>query len=92
MPLGAVHMVVRGMVQGVGFRFFVRQLASRLEVTGWVKNLPDGAVEICAEGEEPTLASFIERVKEGPRFGRVADVEMERIEPSRSRSGFTIEF
>lgn len=92
MPEGAVHMVARGMVQGVGFRFFVRDQASRFNVTGWVKNLPDGSVEVYAEGDEEMLSAFIERVKEGPRFGRVTNMELERLEPSHAYTGFGIQF
>lgn len=92
MPDSAVHMVMRGMVQGVGFRFFVREQASRFGVRGWVKNLSDGSVEVYAEGDEETLSEFIERVEEGPRFGRVTDMEMERLEPSHVFTGFSIQF
>jgi acylphosphatase len=92
MPESAIHMIVRGMVQGVGFRFFVRQLASRFGVNGWVKNLPDGSVEVYAEGEENVLSPFIESVEAGPRFGRVTGVQKEQVAPSNSHTGFNIEF
>jgi acylphosphatase len=92
MPESAIHMIVRGMVQGVGFRFFVRREASRFGVTGWVKNLPDGSVEVYAEGEENALSPFIESVEEGPRFSRVKGVEKERVTPTHSHSGFGIEY
>ena len=92
MPDGAVHMVVRGRVQGVGFRFFARDEALQYGVTGWVKNLPDGSVEVYAEGEGEVLSAFIERMKEGPGLGYVTDVEVERRAPYRAYTGFRIEF
>ncbi len=92
MPDRSVHMVVRGRVQGVGFRFFTREHASRCGLAGWVKNLDDGAVEIYAEGDEIVLDDFVERIEHGPRFGHVADVEKEYGEVSGDYSDFTIEF
>ncbi len=88
----AIHMTARGRVQGVGFRFFVREQASRYGVKGWVKNRADGSVEILAEGDRATLLEFMERIREGPRFGRISDLDVEWMEPSRDFAGFTIEF
>lgn len=64
--------VVRGSVQGVGFRFFVVRAAMELGLTGWVANLPDGAVRCVAEGDGAALESFVERLRVGPA---AADVE-----------------
>lgn len=88
----AVHMTARGRVQGVGFRFFVRELASLFGVKGWVRNCSDGAVEIYAEGNRDVLREFMERVKDGPRFGSVHDLDVEWTEPSNDYASFTIEF
>ncbi len=66
--------VVTGRVQGVGFRYFVRTLARELRLAGWVRNRPDGAVEIEAAGAESTLGEFARRLlAEGP--GRPVHVE-----------------
>jgi acylphosphatase len=92
MSTRAVHMIVRGMVQGVGFRFFVREKASRFAIDGWVRNLPDGSVEVYAEGDEEPLSGFIARIEEGPRFGHVSDVETDWPEPTHSFDGFEITF
>jgi acylphosphatase len=69
-----VHAVVRGVVQGVGFRFFVVHVARRYDLTGWVRNLGDGSVEVTAEGERGMLNDFVGELKVGPAASRVTDV------------------
>ena len=88
----AVHIIADGRVQGVGFRFFVRQHASSLGLTGWVRNCIDGKVEIHAEGEHATLELFIGHVRQGPTFGHVDDLVIEWTQPERIYSGFDITF
>jgi acylphosphatase len=85
-------MVVHGRVQGVGFRYFVRQHARDRGITGWVKNLPGRDVEIHAEGEKADVDEFIDRVKEGPSFSHVTDVDIDWLEPSDQYSSFDIRF
>ncbi len=77
--------VVRGRVQGVGFRFFAERSARDLGIRGWVRNLPDGAVETAAEGEEPAVEEYLGRLRRGPFGSRVDDVAIEALEPQ----GFT---
>jgi len=60
-----VHVVVSGVVQGVGFRFFVLRVARKMGLVGWVKNLPTGDVEILAEGPRGLVNSFVEDVRVG---------------------------
>jgi acylphosphatase len=72
-----VHLIVSGMVQGVGFRYHVHHSARRHYLTGWVKNLPDGRVETVAEGAEEELREFVKEVKKGARFSQVDDVQVE---------------
>jgi len=62
---------VRGRVQGVGFRYFVRRLARGLELSGWVANRADGSVEVAAAGSPPALAELEARLGEGPALARV---------------------
>jgi acylphosphatase len=81
--------VVRGCVQGVGYRYFVLRQASALGVSGFARNLPDGEVEVVAEGPESALADLEERLREGPSFASVSAVEREELAP-RGDSGFHI--
>ncbi|KMY44820.1 hypothetical protein AC622_11800 [Bacillus sp. FJAT-27916] len=70
------HLIVSGFVQGVGFRYYTERLAFSYKIKGWVRNLPDGTVEIVAQGHEEPLYAFIEEIKKGPGFSRVIDVQM----------------
>ncbi len=68
--------IVRGRVQGVGFRYFVERNARELGLTGWVRNLPDGSsVEVEAEGERAKLEELLARLHQGPRMAAVDKVE-----------------
>lgn len=75
-----VHAFVAGHVQGVGFRWHVRKWARHLEVQGWVRNLPDGRVELMAQGPRPKLQALLEKVREGPAGSRVTSVDQRPIE------------
>jgi acylphosphatase len=68
----AVHVLVSGRVQGVGFRYFTREVAARCGLGGWVKNLDDGRVELVAEGDEDSLRALVAQVERGPGAGLVA--------------------
>ena len=68
------HAIVEGKVQGVSFRFYTVQFARNLDVTGWVRNLPDGTVEVVAEGPREHLDGLIEYLHEGPPDARVKRV------------------
>ncbi len=68
--------IVRGRVQGVGFRFFVERQASGLGLNGWVRNLGDGSsVEVLAEGPRAALESLLSDLRRGPHMAAVDDVE-----------------
>jgi acylphosphatase len=69
-----VHLEVVGRVQGVGFRWFVREIARRADVAGWVRNRADGRVEIAASGSEPAIAELIAAAQAGPPGARVERV------------------
>ncbi len=77
MKLLSLHLIVSGRVQGVGFRFFTQEKARILGITGYVKNLANGDVEIYAEGEELNIAKFFQQAKKGPSFSRVIDTQTE---------------
>lgn len=72
-----LHAVVRGDVQGVGFRYFLVDGARALQLRGWVRNRSDGAVELMAEGERPKLEQLLQAARQGPRHARVEEVEVE---------------
>jgi acylphosphatase len=85
----AYRYLVRGRVQGVGYRYFVLRQADALGVTGFARNRADGAVEVVAEGTDDALAGLEGRLREGPAFAEVTGVERETIEP-RGDAGFHV--
>ncbi len=87
--MSARRAVVRGRVQGVGFRFFAERAARELGVHGWVRNLPDGSVETLAEGDEAAVGRYIERLRQGPRLSRVDAVDV-LAEPAQGFASFEI--
>ena len=86
----SVHIVVSGMVQGVGFRYFVQHHARQLGLTGWVRNLPNGDVEIQAEGNREFVESLVTYARRGPRLAVVSNVRVEWKEPSNQLTSFEI--
>ena len=74
-PIEAKRYLVRGRVQGVGFRWFVEREAHILGIAGWVRNNPDSSVEVLAMGTREQLAGLRSRLREGPRAARVDNVE-----------------
>ena len=70
-----LHAVIRGDVQGVGFRYFVLRKAHQLGLRGWVRNNDDGTVELVAEGARQDLEQLKRAVEEGPRMARVDRVD-----------------
>ena len=92
MSVDAVQMIAQGRVQGVGFRFFVRDLAKSIGVKGWVRNLPDGNVEIHAEGEKEVLFDFIKEIKKGPYLGYVSELTTDWVTPENIYDSFNIKF
>jgi len=89
MEVGA-HIVVRGFVQGVGFRYFVYDRARRLGLNGFVRNMYNGDVEIEVEGDRSLVEEFIKEVKVGPRAARVADVFIRWKETLQHYTSFEI--
>jgi acylphosphatase len=69
------RIIVRGRVQGVGFRWFAREHARMLRLSGWVKNRPDGMVELEVEGPQERVEEFLRHVAEGPDGAVVAGIE-----------------
>ncbi len=86
----AAHIIVKGLVQGVGFRYFVARQAARFGLSGFVKNLNNGDVEIVAEGERGSVELLIKEVKVGPRSAHVSDCFIEWTESADVHKGFEI--
>lgn len=80
------HLVIQGRVQGVGFRYFTRQHADDLDLTGWVKNLPDGSVETVISGEPDSVEEMLRRLQKGPVSARVDNVK--EIRSGNERESF----
>ena len=87
--MAAYRYLVSGRVQGVGYRYFVLREAERLGVAGFAKNLPDGRVEVTAEGTEEALADLESRLRAGPSFAAVTAVDRAPV-PPRGDPGFHI--
>lgn len=84
------RVVVRGAVQGVGFRWWCAQAAASTGVSGWVRNRADGAVEAVVEGDGAQVAAMLAHLADGPRHARVTGVEVQ-TEPPEGLTGFEVE-
>ncbi|MFC5221273.1 acylphosphatase [Bifidobacterium leontopitheci] len=86
-----VHILVTGLVQGVGFRYFTVMKAGGLKLAGWVRNQYDGSVEVEAQGPRARVAQLISALKQGPRYAQVEQVDVTEIptqEVKPARHGF----
>jgi len=90
--LKQLHLLIIGKVQGVGFRYTVREQAQALSLFGWVKNLPSGQVEILAQGEAGDLNKLLTWVKTSSDFTQIDDVEVEWQSVEEKFSDFTIDY
>jgi acylphosphatase len=86
----ARRFLVRGRVQGVGFRWFVEREADLLGIAGWVRNNQDGSVEVLAIGASEQLAQLRARLREGPRAARVDGVDESEAEPVAGLTSFQV--
>jgi len=87
-----VHLLISGLVQGVFFRSNTRRVASELGLKGWVRNLPDGRVEVVAEGRKPALDRLIEFCRKGPEGARVENIQIEWERPKNEFETFDVRF
>jgi acylphosphatase len=84
-----LHAIVTGRVQGVGFRATAKYLADELQLKGFARNLDDGGVEICAQGEKKSLELLISRLK--AEFGkRIENIDLRHLAPTQTYTGFKI--
>jgi acylphosphatase len=86
----ALHIIVFGHVQGVGFRAWTATVARKMGITGWVRNCDDGSVEIIAEGQTNVLKSFLETVQKGNTYSDISGCTVNPVK-ARFYSHFSIE-
>ncbi|MFH1312177.1 MAG: acylphosphatase [Candidatus Eisenbacteria bacterium] len=87
-----VRVRVSGVVQGVGFRYFARKAGTSFGLAGSVKNLPDGSVEVVAQGEEQAVHGFLSELKVGPRYASIERVDIRWEKPENDFRGFDYAF
>lgn len=85
----AIHLIIKGRVQGVYYRASAKEAADKLGITGWVKNTPDGNVEILAQGSDEAIDKFIDWCKQGPEHAIVKEVVISKA-PDGAFEGFEI--
>ena len=88
----ACRYLISGVVQGVGYRFFAVGAAQARAVGGWVRNLPDGRVEVLAQGDEAAIAGLLEDLRRGPRSAAVSRVDVFEERPVEGLNGFDVRF
>jgi acylphosphatase len=84
------HVLVRGKVQGVGFRAFTQYEAALRKLHGWVRNCAEGGVELEIEGPKPAVDTFLQAMHQGPPLSQVFQVTVDWKEPNRQTEGFKI--
>ncbi len=88
----ALKIYISGIVQGVGYRAFTKRLAQGYGLSGWVKNLPDGRVEVFVQGDRDVVWDFLKQLWEGPPAGRVDRIEVLKEVSSYEERDFTIRY
>ena len=91
MTTTAAELRIKGMVQGVGYRYFCYREATGLGLTGWVRNVPDGSVRARVEGERNDIETLIRRLKAGPSSAHVDQVDVDWQETKQTSDSFTID-
>lgn len=84
--------IVKGVVQGVGFRYFTRRLARQMGLKGYVRNLSSGNVEVDVEGEEGMVNELVKKLRIGPPSSHVTGIEVEDLHPEGEYSDFGVKF
>jgi len=92
LALARVHLIIRGRVQGVFFRYETQMVARRLGITGWVRNNYDGSVETVAEGAKEKLEEFVQWCHQGPSRARVESVDVKWEKATGEFNNFSIEY
>lgn len=84
------HALIKGTVQGVGFRAFAHHHATNRNLHGWVRNREDGGVELEIEGPRSSVDAFLQVIHQGPPLGKVHHITVDWKEPNRQTEGFHI--
>ena len=90
MGITQFNLLISGQVQGVGYRISARNVAEGLGLTGWVRNIANGRVEITAEGDIVLLEQFVTWSKQGPNYAQVHNVEIKQLSATGEFKGFFI--
>lgn len=80
------RIIITGLVQGVGFRYFTLKLADKYGLTGWVRNNADGTVEMIVSGDEATVQLFTNEVIMGNRYSRIDGIDIKTLEKRKFNS------
>jgi acylphosphatase len=88
----AFEATIKGWVQHVGFRYYACSEAARLRILGWIRNNPNGDVEVYAEGEAENLEKFLLWLHKGPPYGRVEAVNVNRCKPCGTYKSFVVDY
>lgn len=86
------NIIVKGRVQGVGFRYFVQGIAIQMKLTGWVKNLDNGNVELEAQSEVDFLDGLLNKLKNGNSFSKITDIEINNINELLTERDFRVTY
>ena len=92
MEIKRYHILVYGIVQGVGYRYFAYRVANELGISGFVRNLRDGSVEIMAQGDEQSLTEFVDKLRKGPISAMVTDIKITELPVDPTLKRFEIKF
>lgn len=87
-----LQIIVSGKVQGVGYRYYTQMKAIQFGITGWVRNLREGGVEILASGSKENLEKFIDEVRRGNPFSTVDHIEVNEIKNTETYKSFAIKY
>ena len=88
----SLQVLYEGNVQGVGFRWYVRHTAKGFDVTGWVRNLPDGRVELQVNGDENEVRAFIDRIAQGELHSLIRKQKEDKLDKPVTARGFEIRY
>lgn len=88
----ALHLMIRGRVQGVWFRASTQDTARQLKIRGWVRNTPDGAVEAHIQGDDAAVGAMLAWCRQGPPGARVDDIDISEAAPVEEFKSFNIRY